>query len=103
MDEAGHGPNAAKNISTQDAASMALRRTGFIAQEVEQAANSTGFNFDAIKKPANEKDYYSLSYSQFVVPLVKAVQEQEEIIKKQDQKLSQLEQRITELEKLLHK
>lgn len=49
--------------------------TGFIAQEVEVAAEKTGFDFSAIKKPANETDYYSLRYAEFVVPLVKAVQE----------------------------
>ncbi len=54
----------------------AIRRTGFIAQEVEQAALKTGYNFSGINKPKTEKDHYSLSYESFVVPLVKAVQEQ---------------------------
>ena len=50
---------------------MKTRRTGFIAQEVEQAATASGFNFHAIHKPENDNDHYGLSYSQFVVPLVK--------------------------------
>ena len=49
--------------------------TGFIAQEVEQVAAKHQFDFSAIKSPQNESDYYSLSYAEFVVPLVKAVQE----------------------------
>ena len=58
----------------------AIRRTGFIAQEVEQAAIKTGYDFSGIVKPQSENDHYSLSYESFVVPLVKAVQEQEKVI-----------------------
>lgn len=68
--------------------------TGFIAQEVEKAAEDCNYNFSGIIKPANEKSHYSLSYSEFVVPLVKALQEQQEIIE-------QLKKRISELEKNL--
>lgn len=57
-----------------------LRHNGFIAQEVEQAAKDAGFEFDGLVIPKTSKDYYGLSYSQFVVPLVKAVQEQQQII-----------------------
>jgi hypothetical protein len=49
--------------------------TGFIAQEVEAAAQKIGFNFSGVDAPKNDKDYYGLRYSEFVVPLVKAVQE----------------------------
>src|SRR5260221_7419809 len=51
--------------------------TGFLAQEVERAAKDTGFDFSGVVKPANEHSKYMLSYSEFVVPLVKAVQEQQ--------------------------
>ena len=56
-------------------------KTGFIAQEVEAAANEIKYDFDGINKPDDETGYYGLSYSSFVVPLVKAVQEQQEMIK----------------------
>lgn len=56
------------------------RRTGFIAQEVEVAAKSVGFNFSGILKPESAGDHYSLSYEAFVVPLVKGMQEQQIII-----------------------
>ena len=49
--------------------------TGFIAQEVEKAANDVGYDFSGIKKPTNDKSFYALSYSDFVPPLVKAVQQ----------------------------
>lgn len=45
--------------------------SGFIAQEVE----ATGVPFYGINKPANDKDFYSLNYSEFVVPLVNSVKE----------------------------
>jgi trimeric autotransporter adhesin len=52
-----------------------IRRSGFIAQEVEEAANKAGYNFSGVLKPKTDKEYYSLSYESFVVPLVKSVQE----------------------------
>ena len=70
----------------------AIKRTGFIAQEVEAAAQKTGFDFDGVKIPASDKQYYSLSYASFVVPLVKAMQEQQQTIstlKKQNELLIQ--------------
>ena len=51
--------------------------TGFLAQEVEQAAKGLSFVFDGVHAPATARDHYSLAYSQFVMPLVKAVQEQQ--------------------------
>jgi hypothetical protein len=49
--------------------------TGFIAQEVEAAAKEIGYDFHGVVIPQNEKDNYGLRYAEFVVPLVKAVQE----------------------------
>ncbi|HEX5154611.1 MAG TPA: tail fiber domain-containing protein [Parafilimonas sp.] len=50
-------------------------RTGFIAQEVEIAAKKLGYDFSGVDKPQNEHSLYGLRYAEFVVPLVKAVQE----------------------------
>jgi trimeric autotransporter adhesin len=55
--------------------STSIRHSGFIAQEVETATSETGYNFDGLHIPNSENDNYSLAYSQFVVPLVKSVQE----------------------------
>lgn len=60
--------------------SSSITHTGFIAQEVEQAAKESGYVFDGVKAPVNESDNYSVSYSQFVAPLVKAIQEQQAMI-----------------------
>ncbi|TAL57931.1 MAG: hypothetical protein EPN85_12840 [Bacteroidetes bacterium] len=59
-----------------------IRSVGFLAQDIEKIVKETGFEaFDAVHVPANENDNYGLSYSHFVIPLVKAVQEQQEIVK----------------------
>ncbi len=57
------------------APSTAIRQSGFIAQEVEVAAAAVGYDFNGLHIPQTKDDNYSLAYAQFVVPLVKAVQE----------------------------
>jgi len=59
------------------------RQSGFIAQEVEKAAKESGYNFNGVYAPENENDNYSIAYSTFVVPLVKAAQEQQQMIEDQ--------------------
>ena len=49
--------------------------TGFVAQDVEAAAKKLNYDFSGIHEPENDKDLYALSYSDFVVPLVKGEQE----------------------------
>ncbi len=49
--------------------------TGFIAQDVEKAAKSLNYDFSGVDAAKNDKDLYGLRYAEFVVPLVKAVQE----------------------------
>ncbi|MEO6407044.1 MAG: tail fiber domain-containing protein [Ferruginibacter sp.] len=58
------------------------RQAGFIAQEVEAAAQKLGFNFSGVDKPSQPSGLYGLRYAEFVVPLVKAVQEQQLIIER---------------------
>ncbi len=52
-------------------------RSGFIAQEVEKSCIVTNYEFDGLHKPSSDKDYYGLSYESFVVPLTKAIKEQQ--------------------------
>lgn len=80
-------------------------QTGFAAQEVEEAAKSLGYDFSGIDRPKNANDYYSLRYSEFTVPLVKAVQElstevdsQKKIIEQQNILIDELIKRIERLE-----
>jgi trimeric autotransporter adhesin len=67
--------------------------TGFLAQQVEKAANETGYNFSGVHKPANDKTPYSLTYESFTVPLVKSVQEQQALIEADKARISTLEER----------
>ena len=85
-------------ISAAYAEATRMRRSGFIAQEVEKAAAASGYDFSGIVRPATEQDHYSLSYDAFVVPLVKAVQEQQQIIARQDRRASEQDQKIAGLQ-----
>lgn len=75
-----------------------IRQSGFLAQEVEQAAEESGYSFNGITIPKNENELYTMSYSLFVVPLVKAVQELNEKLMTENEKLTQ---RIERLEAIL--
>jgi len=57
-----------------------IAMSGFIAQEVAEAAREIDYDFSGVHQTRGEVEIYSLSYGQFVVPLVKAVQELEERI-----------------------
>ncbi|HEY1869901.1 MAG TPA: hypothetical protein VGG71_02530, partial [Chitinophagaceae bacterium] len=84
-----------KNISHENGNTIF---SGFIAQEVEQAAHKAGYDFSGIDKPKNENDFYGLRYSDFVVPLVKAVQQQQHMIDALQTQIDDLQKRIHALE-----
>ncbi len=75
--------------------------TGFIAQEVEAAASQAGFNFNGVIRPKNNNDLYKVSYAEFVVPLVKAVQEQQEQIEEQQRQIKSHQEVNNNLQLLL--
>ena len=77
-----------KNTSTNN-----IVRTGVIAQEVAAAAKKIGYDFDGVSIPQNETDLYGIRYAEFVVPLVKAVQEQQVIIEKLLKRIEALEKK----------
>lgn len=81
----------------------ALVQTGFVAQEVERVAKELHYDFSGVDAPRNSKDLYGLRYSDFVVPLVKAVQELDSESKAKDQKIGNLENRIAKLEEAMNK
>ncbi|MDP2386905.1 MAG: tail fiber domain-containing protein [Bacteroidota bacterium] len=56
--------------------SSATIHSGFLAQEVELAAQQVGYTNTIVSAPANENDVYGIAYGELVVPLVKAMQEQ---------------------------
>jgi trimeric autotransporter adhesin len=51
------------------------RFIGFLAQDVEKAASESGFDFPGIDVPKDEKEVYALRYTDFIMPMVKAIQE----------------------------
>jgi hypothetical protein len=80
------------------------RETGFVAQDVEKAVKESGYpGFNGVYAPTNDKDNYSLDYSKMVVPLVKAVQEQQLIIEDQNKKLKAMQADIEMLKAELSK
>lgn len=75
------------------AAKEARIYSGFSAQQVEEAAKAVGYDFSGVYAPANDSDHYALAYSTFVVPLVKAVQEQQTMIEELKARIAELEGR----------
>jgi hypothetical protein len=78
-----------------------IRMSGFLAQDVEKAAAESGYNFSGVIRPKDGNGLYSLQYSSFVIPLVKAVQEQQAIIESQQKRIERLERILLQLEKQL--
>lgn len=68
---------------------------GFIAQDVKQAMDELGVDFagyqDASVQGCSDGDVRGLVYEQFIAPMVKAIQEQQEIIDNLTTRLSKLE------------
>lgn len=72
--------------------------TGFVAQEVESAAKIIGYDFSGVDAPQNANGHYGLRYAEFVVPLVKGMQEQQQMIEEMKKTIEQLQLRVEQLE-----
>jgi hypothetical protein len=91
--------------SGEDAAARKAKEqivyTGFVAQDVEKAAKELNYDFSGLDAAKNDKDLYGLRYAEFVVPLVKAVQElskqNDDMKKDYGQKINDLQQQVNEL------
>lgn len=93
--ESGKDQGVEKELAALEASAREaslVRHTGFVAQEVEEAAAECGFDFTGVVKPQNEHDHYALRYAEFTVPLVKAVQEQQALIEAQSRQIADLQQ-----------
>lgn len=66
------------------------RFVGFLAQEVEKAALAAGFDFPGIDVPQTDTEVYTLRYVDFIMPMVKAMQEQQGMIQAQQQQIAEL-------------
>jgi trimeric autotransporter adhesin len=77
------------------------RHIGFIAQEVDDLVQKIGIPFDVVDKPLEGNGPLGLRYALFVVPLVKAVQTQQNQLNQLEAEAKALQQQIKEqLERL---
>ncbi len=81
---------AAANNGGTLAGKIKPRHVGFLAQEVEQVAKKMQYDFDGIDAPTTPDGTYGIRYGLFVVPLIKAVQEQQIEIAQLLQKAAEL-------------
>ncbi len=65
--------------------------SGFLAQEVEQSGKELKYDFSGVDKPKTDGGLYSLRYSEFVVPLVKSVQELNAKVQSQQAEMYQMQ------------
>jgi trimeric autotransporter adhesin len=70
---------------------------GFIAQELESKLKEFNADTNGIIT-IDDEGYYSVRYNDLLAPMVKAIQEQNELIEKQQQLIEQLSQRLEVLE-----
>ncbi len=77
-------------IPSSGPSAQPMRQTGFVAQEVENVIKKSGFVFHGVEAPQNDKDHYSIRYAEFVVPLVKAVQELSAKVEQQQKTIDML-------------
>jgi trimeric autotransporter adhesin len=82
-------------VSLQGQRVAPKRQTGFVAQEVEAIVKKTGYVFHGVEAPQSESDHYSIQYAEFVVPLVKAVQELTGIAESQQKEIAELKEQLT--------
>jgi hypothetical protein len=71
--------------------------TGFVAQEVEKAAKELNYDFSGVDAAKNDKDLYGLRYAEFVVPLVKAMQELSKKNNEKDAKITDMNGKISDM------
>ena len=68
------------------------RRDGLIAQDVEQILNELGIEFSGLIIDDDPMKTMNLSYPEFVIPLITAVQEQQKQIEFQQKQIDELRQ-----------
>jgi hypothetical protein len=63
------------NTSGEKAGVEKITQSGFIAQQVDSAAQACGYDFSGIVRPNGPNGLYGVGYTEFIMPLVKSVQE----------------------------
>jgi hypothetical protein len=75
---------------------QAIVHSGFLAQDVEKTAQSIGYDFSGVDAGENG-GLYGLRYAEFVVPLVKAIQELSDRNKEKDATIALLQKQLAAL------
>ena len=74
------------------------REYGFIAQDLEETLNASGAADNGIISK-DEAGMYGVRYNDLMSPMVKAIQEQQELIKTMNKKMDAMQKEIDELKK----
>ncbi len=76
---------------------------GFIAQEVKELIDSASLDFGGYNDmlESGGKDILTIGYTEFIAPIVKAIQEQQVIIENQNKRLVDQAKRLEALEKMV--
>lgn len=107
----GKGEIDAKKIAAEERTAQILNESeenagriiynGFVAQEVEEAATKLRYEFSGVDKPQTDGGLYGLRYADFVVPLVKAVQELSKENKELKKDNEEIRRQLNELKSLV--
>lgn len=90
-----NNPTRVAGINAADfSEAESMVRMGFIAQDVDKLLKEKGYSLSVVHTPTNATDNYSIAYGELVVPLVKAVQEQQKMIDELKKKNELMEQEI---------
>jgi hypothetical protein len=79
------------------------RRDGLIAQDVQQTLNELGIEYSGLVIDNDKNKTMNLSYDSFVIPLINAIQEQQNDIENQKMIIAEQQKQIDELRALVNK
>ena len=73
------------------------RRDGLIAQDVQQTMNNLNVDFSGLIIDNDPEQTLNLSYEEFVIPLINAVQEQQKMIEQQQEMILKMQEQFDAL------
>ncbi|MBL0096813.1 MAG: tail fiber domain-containing protein [Bacteroidetes bacterium] len=73
--------------------------TGLIAQEVDEAAKKDGVDYSGVDKNG---EFWGIRYGDLTVPIIKGMQDQQQIIERQQAEISELKSMVQELAKRIN-
>lgn len=99
------GVHEKRSISAAETESIQKKEkviyNGFIAQEVEKSAKQLSYPFSGVDVPENDSGLYGIRYGDFVVPLVKAVQELSKMNDEKEARMNELQKQLDEVKSMI--